>query len=647
MQFSDILGQLKAFEMDQRQQMDLLELKNAQLESDNKKLSKELDFQKKMLFDTVRHVKLLEYALKQKERIIHGVHQYMRSNNAGATNDMDKAAAWEKWRNDVGGILNQEPEAFSDEALSLSNLQKQQMQQKMRSSVSSRDRIRNGLKEIMDPNELDTYLNTRENMMNDIFNKKRKKIADEHERQKETEKSLDIAAAQQEESDQRATSDYETAPVAADGATTNHDGEIFSCDTLELDQKLMEKYGNKTAQDLLRRSEYNQKPAISDKFASKKSQRKVQLDKIKKSSRASSSSPGSPALGAGEVDDKSAEISVSQERKGAHPKWKPKVCLRSHVDAVRSISFHPSQELMVTSSEDCTVKLWQIKKLKSSTRRVPIHTYLGHSGAVLTTACSENYLFSAGHDGDIRIYSYPEDGVSHDWKELQNRIIPYQKDFIANAHEDIIWKLTCNEASGMLLSASSDGTVKMWDYNSLSEGGGSLSPKQVLIQSSQVPTSLSFYDASKALVGYASGDVSCFDLEKGKPIWTSHISVQGSSQACYQIESHQQLKLGISCHEDGKLRWLDLRNAGSVAHEVQAHQDAVSCLSIDSSSGMYVATGGHDCRIRCWDIQTRQCLQDLSCHRPKNDEGIHDIQYHPQKQLLASVGADSQIRLFQ
>ena len=59
------------------------------------------------------------------------------------------------------------------------------------------------------------------------------------------------------------------------------DEEIFSCDTLTLDQKLTEKYGDKTKQELLRRAEVP-KPALGDKFSSKKSNRKDQIDNIKK-----------------------------------------------------------------------------------------------------------------------------------------------------------------------------------------------------------------------------------------------------------------------------------------------------------------------------------------------------------------------------
>lgn len=43
------------------------------------------------------------------------------------------------------------------------------------------------------------------------------------------------------------------------------------------------------------------------------------------------------------------------------PIWKPKKVLRSHLDAVRSVAFARSQDLVLASAgDDCTVKLWRL-----------------------------------------------------------------------------------------------------------------------------------------------------------------------------------------------------------------------------------------------------------------------------------------------
>ena len=40
----------------------------------------------------------------------------------------------------------------------------------------------------------------------------------------------------------------------------------------------------------------------------------------------------------------------------------------SHFDAVTSVAFHPSDPVLVTGSEDCTVKVWNLQKANQSKR---------------------------------------------------------------------------------------------------------------------------------------------------------------------------------------------------------------------------------------------------------------------------------------
>lgn len=42
--------------------------------------------------------------------------------------------------------------------------------------------------------------------------------------------------------------------------------------------------------------------------------------------------------------------------------WNPKFTLRSHFDSVRNLAFHPVEPVLVTASEDQTVKLWNLQK---------------------------------------------------------------------------------------------------------------------------------------------------------------------------------------------------------------------------------------------------------------------------------------------
>jgi striatin 1/3/4 len=58
----------------------------------------------------------------------------------------------------------------------------------------------------------------------------------------------------------------------------------------------------------------------------------------------------------------------------------PMMSLKSHFDAIRDIKFCANNELMVTVSEDCMMKLWDVKAFRSSEEDIePLYTYRGHT----------------------------------------------------------------------------------------------------------------------------------------------------------------------------------------------------------------------------------------------------------------------------
>lgn len=76
------------------------------------------------------------------------------------------------------------------------------------------------------------------------------------------------------------------------------------------------------------------------------------------------------------------------------------------------------------------------------------------------------------------------------------------------------------------------------------------------------------------------------------------------------------------------------------------HTDGVTSLSIDLA-GFSLVSGGHDNSVRFWDLLgTRQCIQEMSYHRKKGDEGVLDVEYHQSLPFLASAGADGVVKLY-
>lgn len=101
----------------------------------------------------------------------------------------------------------------------------------------------------------------------------------------------------------------------------------------------------------------------------------------------------------------------------------------------------------------------------------------------------------------------------------------------------------------------------------------------------------------------------------------------------------------ITAHEDKRIRMFDIIT-GQCTHSMPAHLDGVTSLSIDPS-GFSLVSGGHDCSVRFWDILgSRACVQEISSHREKAEEGVLDVMFHASLPFMASAGADGVVKLY-
>jgi len=67
-------------------------------------------------------------------------------------------------------------------------------------------------------------------------------------------------------------------------------------------------------------------------------------------------------------------------------------------------------------------------------------------------------------------------------------------------------------------------------------------------------------------------------------------------------------------------------------------------LGVRNNPGILIS--GHDCSIRLWNLDSKTCVQEITSHRKKFDESIHDVAFHPSKPYIASAGADALAKVF-
>lgn len=369
---------------------------------------------------------------------------------------------------------------------------------------------------------------------------------------------------------------------------------------------------------------------------------------------ASPDEPFESTLGLGEL----ASLTVSNEAEALSYKvsskeefrktWNAKFTLRSHFDSIRSLYFHPTEAALITASEDHSLKLWNLQKTvpqkKSNILDVePIYTFRGHSAPVLSVVINSTseMCFSGSADSTIICWSIPSLDV--------DPYGPYNSENLSGvlvAHTDAVWDLAVQTGSLQLLSASADGSCRLWSPTLKSPLLNTYFPEQ---EGYGVPTSIDFIrtETSQMVAAYSTAQCYIYDLETAATVVTLDSAKTYNNSPSTQINkvvSHPTLPLTVTAHEDRHIRFFD-NNTGKQIHSMVAHLDAVTSLAVDPN-GLYLLSGSHDCSIRLWNLDSKTCVQEITSHRKKFDEAIYDVAFHPNRPYIASAGADGLAKVF-
>eukprot|EP00743_Colponemidia_sp_Colp-15_P001873 GILK01002041.1.p1 GENE.GILK01002041.1~~GILK01002041.1.p1 ORF type:complete len:591 (-),score=98.15 GILK01002041.1:122-1894(-) len=354
--------------------------------------------------------------------------------------------------------------------------------------------------------------------------------------------------------------------------------------------------------------------------------------------------------------------------------WHAKRVLKNHVDSVRCLTFAPSSNVLATASEDAMIKLWDLspmeEEVEGKARLIaaddiadvePFFTLRGHTGpifAMCTSPVLEGLLYTAGADRRIRCWDMPTPKTTTLYGETGGDMRDMGS---MDGHTDVIWSLAHHPVQPLMLSASSDSTVKMWKtLDSAKPPPKGFSPLvhslSVPLKSSSaadIPTSVAWIpaDLQHFAAGFVSARVAFFDSQTAQVVrelsWNedSNVDFENPVDQVNCIISHNTLPLLIAGHEDRCIRFYDVNAASSSIASMVGHTDALSCLAIDPS-GLYLVSGAHDGSLRFWDLRQRLCLHEISAHRKKFEEATMCVSYHPAKAVLASGGADSVVKLY-
>ncbi|XP_034556755.1 striatin-4 isoform X1 [Notolabrus celidotus] len=344
------------------------------------------------------------------------------------------------------------------------------------------------------------------------------------------------------------------------------------------------------------------------------------------------------------ANDNDLSMDMQDNREEFKKTWNPRFTLRSHFDAIRALTFHPSQAVLLTASEDGTLKLWNLNKAMHSKKNAaldvePIYTFRAHSGAVLSLTMGEDgeSCYSGGLDGSVRCWKMPDLNV-----DPYDNYDPGIESSVLAGHEDSVWGLTYSAVHHRLASCSADGTIRIWDPQNSSPCLSVFNKER----EHGTPTSVAFVatDPNQVVVSYDVGETLLYDLNTEQSTMALETQTKDGSELINRVVSHPSESVSITAHENRTIRFLD-NKTGKVVHSMVAHLDAVTCLTTDPK-GTYLISGSHDCSVRLWMLDNRTCVQEITAHRKKHDEAIHDVAFHPSQPFIASAGADALAKIF-
>ncbi|CAI4229779.1 unnamed protein product [Auanema sp. JU1783] len=342
------------------------------------------------------------------------------------------------------------------------------------------------------------------------------------------------------------------------------------------------------------------------------------------------------------IDIKDNFIPSDYENSPAAMKWSLKTTLRSHLDSIRAMQFHPVEPVLFTASEDSTIKMWCLESTRKDEKHEglePIYTFRGHLGPVLCLDLSPtgDCLYTGGHDGKICCWNVPSSNT--DPHEAYDPNVLSEK---LKGHQDVVWAIAYHSSDNKLASASSDGTIKLWEPGNFDE------PLLRTIEidvADAVPTSVDFVstEQTQLLAGYTKAQARIIDIETGSVLLSFDFGEEAMGLIT-RILSHPTMAMTVIAGDDRKIRYFD-NTTGKQIHSTVAHMDGISSLAIDPN-GLYLLSGSHDGSLRLWNMEKKICLQEISAHRKKFDSSVNCVAFHPSRPLIGSAGADALAKVF-
>jgi len=281
------------------------------------------------------------------------------------------------------------------------------------------------------------------------------------------------------------------------------------------------------------------------------------------------------------------------------PRPPEKFSLVGHRAPVNRVIFHPTYSLMISASEDATVKVWDFETGDYE------RTLKGHTDSVQDVAfdSSGKLLVTCAADMAIKLWDF---NTYECTKTLQG-------------HDHNVSGVCFVPSGDYILSCSRDKTIKMWE----------------VATGFCIKTYSGHRDWVRMVrVSLGSGDfVASCSNDQSVRIWLTQ-----TKECKTELREHDHV---VEC-----IAWAPetatpaIREAAAEAPSTTNNHQSFNSRS--ASSGPFLASGSRDKTIKVWDVSTGSCLFTLVGH----DNWIRSLSWHPGGKFLVSASDDKSLRVW-